>query len=58
MLRLVTRDQAKPEDYMVVSQPVAGEPRVRNYSRRVAVVAEVVVAVVSTLVAAVVAAWV
>jgi hypothetical protein len=50
MLRLVTRDQAKIEDYMVVAPlPAVTSPKVGNFS--------ISVAVVSTVVAAVVAAW-
>jgi hypothetical protein len=52
MLRLVTRDQAKPEDYMAVVPaplPAVTSPKVSNFS--------ISVAVVSTVVAAVVAAW-
>jgi uncharacterized PurR-regulated membrane protein YhhQ (DUF165 family) len=57
MLRIVTRDQAKPEDYMAVvpthmsagAAAVTSPPKVSNFS--------ISVAVVSTVVAAVVAAW-
>jgi hypothetical protein len=66
MLRLVTRDQAKREDWYPAAQPVlTAGAKVSNCCRSVAVVAEVAaatamvaaVAVVSTVVAAVVAAW-
>ena len=50
MLRLVTRDQAKMEDYQAVAPSAAvTSPKVGNFS--------ISVAVVSTVVAAVVAAW-
>ncbi len=47
MLRLVTRDQAKMEDYQAVAPlPAVTSPKVGNFSISVAVVSTVVAAVV------------